>query len=328
MVGMGVVTPGNRKTVIKCWVIALIIYEMFLLYDYDILPRISYWKYINNSDNYIELDATVVAEREEWVCYLNTFPMYKIFQVKLEYQINGYTFHHWTVLYSDYSEGDYFKIAVSEDNFYDIERLIPHRTSKYAKRLYFKYILFDVVLAILLGIWWVSDKKKQREMLLEYNLKHGEITRFAQQEKKEKDNIILMKEKILEYVHKNIENSEDHTNIDLSKYQNNDIHLNQGSLWYITKVSCYDITSTRLFLTKCNNGEYEAISKTLELRKNGLPEDYYVVDTADTFYYCCRESSERLYAYSKAVGVTNTKYASIYDYIVEQIDCNEKASTK
>lgn len=313
------VTPGNRKTVIKCCLIAIIFSEMMGFYVHDIRPRISCWKYINNSDDYMVLDATVVAKKEELIRFGDTFPIFKIFQVKLEYQINGYTFHHWTVLYSDYSEGDYFKIAVSKGAFYDIERMIPHRTSKYAKKLYFKYILFDTVLAILLGIWWASDKKKQREMLLEYNLKHGEITRFAQQEKEEKENIILMKEKILEYVHKNTENSENHTNIDILKYQNNDIHLNQGSLWYINKVSCYDITATRLFLTKCNNGEYEAISKTLELRKNGLPEEYYVVDTADTFYYCCRESSERLYAYSKAVGVTNTKYASIYEYIMEHM---------
>lgn len=313
VIGVPGATPANRKTVIRLWVIAIIISEMLGFYEHSIRSRMSYWKYINNIDNYMILDATVVAVKEERICYNDTIPVYKIYQVKLEYQINGYTFYKWTDLYSDYSEGDHLKIAVLNNDFYGVERMVPYKLSKYAKRLYLKYIIFDVVLATILGIWWASDRRKQREALLEYNLKYGEKTNFEQQAQKMREDIVSKREKILAFLGENKEILHD------GKAVKSTIPVHEDFLWCLQYLAQVERMKDILLIDTDENGEYKYVVETRKLRQQGLPEQYYVIAIADDNYLCGSADSQRVYCFSQSLGITNTQYATIFDYIIEKL---------
>lgn len=79
----------------------------------------------------------------------------------------------------------------------------------------------------------------------------------------------------------------------------------------------------KLPLLKGDETGFAFETETIRLREKGLPHEYYLIDKNDSHYYCCRESSERLYAYSQILGITNTPYSDIYDYILEKIQEDE-----
>lgn len=313
IIGNPGVTPGNRKIVIRIWVIAIIFIQLLGFYVHTVCTQMSYWKYKNNVDNYIIVDAAVVAMKKIQIYYNDTFPVFKINKVKLEYQINEETFYLWTTVYSDYSEGNHLKIAVLNSDFYVVERMVPYKLSKYAKQLYLKYIIFDVVLATILGIWWASDRRKQREALLEYNLKYGEKTNFEQQAQKAREDIVDKREKILAFLGKNKETLHD------GKAVKSTIPVHEDFLWCLQYLAQARRMEDILLIDTAENGEYKYVVETRKLRQQGLPEQYYVIAIADNNCLCGNANLGRVYCFSQSLGITNTPYATVYDYIMEQI---------
>lgn len=94
IIGNHGVTPGNRKFVISIWVAAVMIIEMLGFYVHSMRSQMSYWKYLNHREQYIILEAVVVEKQRSQIYYNDTFPIFKIFKVKLEYQINGHIYYN------------------------------------------------------------------------------------------------------------------------------------------------------------------------------------------------------------------------------------------
>lgn len=61
-------------------------------------------------------------------------------------------------------------------------------------------------------------------------------------------------------------------------------------------------------------------TKTNELRECGLLEKYYVISEQEGYYICGCKETPRLFCFSTNLGITNTIYEDIYDYILAQID--------
>lgn len=89
--------------------------------------------------------------------------------------------------------------------------------------------------------------------------------------------------------------------------------LNGASKWYMELG--YDIGD--IVLLKSIDGRSACYLETERARENGLPEGYYVIAVKDTHWLCCTKEDERVYAFSKGLGLTHTKYGSLYDYIIE-----------
>ena len=89
--------------------------------------------------------------------------------------------------------------------------------------------------------------------------------------------------------------------------------LNQASKWYMELG--YDLGD--IILLKSINGQSLCNMETEQARGAGLPEGYYVIAVKDTYWLCCTKEEERVYAFSKPLGLTHTKYGSLYDYIID-----------
>ena len=62
------------------------------------------------------------------------------------------------------------------------------------------------------------------------------------------------------------------------------------------------------------------IKKTVELRQQGLPDEYCVIDEENGHYLCTRYGYKRIYCFSTNLGITNTTYEDVYDYILDKLD--------
>ena len=92
--------------------------------------------------------------------------------------------------------------------------------------------------------------------------------------------------------------------------------LNDASEWYVDEgVSIGDV-----ILLKDENGKSACLKETEYLKQYGLPEDYYVIAVKESYWLCCCAKEECIYAFSITLGLTQTKYQSLYDYIIEA--CN------
>ena len=95
--------------------------------------------------------------------------------------------------------------------------------------------------------------------------------------------------------------------------------INEDFIWCLEYLSNCEQISDILLIRKDVYGEYEFITQTLNLREHGLPVDFYVVAKSSQYFLCGRGDSPRLYLFSESLGITNTKYESIFDYIIEQL---------
>lgn len=132
---------------------------------------------------------------------------------------------------------------------------------------------------------------------------------ILQADKVEKSDSIIIKQTIIKQYTKNKPRSFITKIKDYNK-------LNSASKWYVDEgVSIGDI-----ILLNYDNGKSLCLKETEYLRQCGLPEDYYVIAVKDTYWLCCRAEEEWIYAFSKTLGLTHSKYQSLYEYIIEA--CN------
>ena len=89
--------------------------------------------------------------------------------------------------------------------------------------------------------------------------------------------------------------------------------FNNASKWYIAQgAPMGDI----ILLTK-EEGINACLEQTQKAREYGLPDNYYVIVVKDTHWLCCNAEDECIYAFSKTIGLTHTKYQSLYEYIID-----------
>ncbi len=92
--------------------------------------------------------------------------------------------------------------------------------------------------------------------------------------------------------------------------------MNRGSLWCIKKLS---ITNDFLLCSVDLQRDSECLKHTIIARNNGLENNFYIIDIEDNNYFCCNDETERVYVFSKQLGITNTQYSDIYDYLLDKL---------
>ena len=95
--------------------------------------------------------------------------------------------------------------------------------------------------------------------------------------------------------------------------------FNKASKWYLELG--YNLGD--IILLQSINGKSVCDLETTKARQYGLPEDYYVIAVKDTQWLCCTKEDERIYAFSKSLGLTHTNYSTLYDYIIDVCDIQE-----
>lgn len=89
--------------------------------------------------------------------------------------------------------------------------------------------------------------------------------------------------------------------------------FNNASKWYIAQ----GIPLGDIILLSKEEGINTCLEQTKKAREYGLSDNYYVIAVKDTHWLCCNAEEECIYAFSKALGLTHTKYQSLYEYIID-----------
>lgn len=271
-------------------------------YFHGLSQNMEYWGYkLEQSDFYI-VEAEMVGSSEEIIgsTYRATFS-YDTQQIV--YYINGLEYRQSTYIFSDKTEGESFFIAVNKENPYSIRRCTPY---KLIDNDIITIVLYSSVTLIFLiyRMFFVFVKKRK--------------SRNRYIEKKSDNQLEIQKQNhILSYFNDRVIKSSGE--ICFSEMEQRlGIVFNESFKWCLLNLS--DAAADfHMSLWETEGNQFVFELETLRQREFGLPDKYFLIDKNESYYYCCKESSERIYAFSRALGITNTPYADIYDFVLDKL---------
>ena len=273
-----------------------------------LIPAKGCWNYQFNKEKYIVTDAEIVQiERYPVIdCLLG-----EIVRTTVLYQIEDNVYTSQVYSLKEGKSGDRLRIAVKSSDYYKVsvctlEPAIFKEVKYKIMMLLAIYIVCIICFNILIyGMKRIIEKMDYRtyEVLdAEKRYKQG----IVQDEKKEKQQKILTKMKKVEI------DKEIFYNFDTIQHLYN-IAVNDDYIWCIVNISEHSLRNIGLLPLE---GENSVVSETTRLREMGLPTEYCVIGKRNN-YFCQGQNSSRVYCFSTNLGITNTTYEDVYDYILE-----------
>lgn len=269
-----------------------------------ILPKIDYMSYKSNIEKYVVVDADVLESDRIILLPGKLEPIISYKKNIVKYTMNGVDYTQKIYSYPEIQESSQIKIAVKIDNHTKIKRCIAYHMDKNQKiRWYIESIVIIVfIMLFFLNNYFIKKKETKIKCI-------------------EKDFNAQMLEKqcyILEHIQQS-SRSEEELKEQLEYYHSRGIRFNEGTLWVLK--NCSNSEEIKAIFSMSPLIDKDRYFNFLnEMYEQGFPENYYVLAKYDENYYCCCKESERLYMYSRAIGITNTPYETVYDYIIQQID--------
>lgn len=294
----------RARDVLSSGIICFIIIDVIMLYFSIILPKFEYLGYKYNTEKYLIVDADVLESSEITLLPGKFAPLVSYRKNILKYTIDNVDYTQKTYSYPEVKEKSQIKIAVKIDNNTNIKRCIEyHLEEKQKIHLYIEIIVLVLfIILFLLNNYFMHKKEKK----MRYN-------------EKDFDEQILEKQLyILEHIRQS-GGTEEELQKRLEFYNSKGIQFNSGTLWVLRKYgNAEEMKAIFNMLPLFNQNQY--FDFLMEMYEQGLPENYYVLVKCDRSYYCSCKENEQLYMFSKGAGITHTKYTTIYDYIIEQIN--------
>lgn len=292
------------RDVLSSGLICFIIIDVIMLYFSIILPKFEYLNYRYNTEKYLIVDADVLESNEIILLPGKFAPLISYRKNILKYTIDNVDYTQKTYSYPEVKEKSQIKIAVKIGNNTNIKRCIEyHLEEKQKTHLYIEIITIVLFIILFFLNNYFMHKKENKVIYDEKN--------FDQQ--------ILEKQLyILEHMRQSVRTEEELQKW-LGFYNSKGIQFNSGTLWVLRKYGNAEEMRAILNMSPLTDQE-KYLDLLMSMYEQGFPEKYYVLAKYDENYYCCCKESEQLYMYSRGLGITHTKYATIYDYIIEQID--------
>lgn len=274
---------------------------------------IQYYGYINfclNKDNYYVVEGKIKdIENIKWDYRKTTVLNLK--KSLVSYKINDKQYEQYTMQYPEKKQGEIIVIAVKKSN-HKVNRCVKYYFTKQDKILYFNLLAMVIIIYLFLLFISIMEKrykKKHSEQLEKYIYEE----KLKQKDKEEKE----IKRKQLKILDKNKAkiNLEERAKI-IRDLNMNGIKLNEGSLWCIKELG---IINNFLLCLVDSKKESECLKHTIIARNSGLDKNFYIIDLKDNNYFCCNDETERVYVFSKQLGITHTQFADIYDYLLDRL---------
>lgn len=271
------------------------------------IQQLEYYSYKMKQDRYIICQA-VILDKEDISWYIGKLKLVPNSKEKIEYEVDGEVYTKKVFSYPEYGVDEIIPIAVDADN--NIKRCIPYpiwnRPSDIINCVLFLvlFILGINVQNIAEGIHRVKNRKIQKEIQKEQN------------NKQESDAYQITKKKLC--IMSIVQGCEE-VPFDKELVMKLDNPIHEDFIWCLKYLSKTNVADDILLLHMNTGGDYEFVAETIRLRQEGLPEQYYVITIADNNYLCGSADSHRVYCFSQSLGVTNTQYATIFDYVIEKI---------
>lgn len=294
------------KEDVKFFIILFTIIILVELCLNPFFPKLEYFYYKCNAEKYLIVDADVIESREAMIVPGKSGALISRRKNTVQYVIDGVEYTEKTYAYPDVEEPTRIKIAVKTDNPTDVRRCVEYHWGKERLFIAIEIIVYVVFAGILFLAYYFQHKKETV-----YKTKGEYEKSFAGQEAEKQLYILEHMPQC-----KMTENELQELTEGLAE---KGIKFNNGTLWLIMHYGrSQEMSDIFNLLPLIWEGKYfEYIEKLYE---QGLPENYYVLAEQDEKYYCCCEESERLYLFSRGVGITQTKYETIYNYIIEHIN--------
>lgn len=281
------------------------------LYLDSILPGLEYFYYKRNEEKYVVVDADVIDSREVTVVpgrYSTSLLTRR--RNTLKYVIDGIEYTRKIYTYPEVTEPTRITVAVKKDNYTDIRRCVEYHWGIREAAFLFICIFVLGIYIIIEYLPYYFQIRGDRKYMEEHPTSEHDMS-FV-------DQVAEKQLYILEHMTQ-CKVSENELQKLTEGLAGEWIRFNRGTLWMLTHYGksqeMSDIFNLLPLLWEEKYCDY--IKK---MREQGFPENYYILVEQNEKYYCCCEESERLYMYSRGVGLTQTKYGTIYDYIIEQMD--------
>ncbi|MCM1497039.1 MAG: SMI1/KNR4 family protein [Clostridium sp.] len=298
----------------KVFIVIFLLLFLGRIYLQGGIQLVSYVQYQINKSQYNIVEAQIIGIRE-YPLYLRQSVFGEVVQMTITYEMNEVDFVNTVYFYDDKEIGTNIDIAVDKNNPNQIRCCILDN------------VVYDKILKnfISLTIFFVANES----IFLIFKLILKKIIQKNDNDSKkrigkEKEISIRVEDEEIEKRQKVILNSyKDIHGYNLSvddiaeiikKY---DISFNKDYIWCLVHLSQEEISYYDLLPI---TGNMSVVSETVRLRELGLPLKYYVIAKTGNNFLCGTAESSRVLSFSRALGITNTQYASIYDYIIEKTE--------
>jgi len=291
----------------KAIFLALLLIFICRIFLYGGMQQLDYFDYLIHKNSYTCVNAMICGENTQSVEIAFIRGSFGFISEKsIQYEIDGIMHIGSTKMYNDYENNENIVIAINNNNPKKIKRCIPYKKETTKDNV--NPILISICISAC--IFFIFNKL----VLLwrKYIDSKTSLTLLDEQVKKQETESLQKKEYILSLLKEVACNEELINKLEIS--------VNDDFVWCLTKLSKTYVADNILLLNISENKEYEFVTETMKLRQQGLPKEYYVIAKVENNYLCGRADMDRLYCFSHALGITNTSYATIYDYIIEQID--------
>lgn len=301
----------------KVFLLVLLAFTLCLYYLHGGMQQSSYYSYKINKDRYQITEATIVNAEVRYIPIRGDNPSFSFIETEVSYNVNGRNYSNKICTYDDKRDSETIMIAVNRYNAKKIRRCIPYSA---AKDNFLRITLWagKIMVCALVVIWMLntvilyfrrkSDEKAIRKV--DESMRKKEEQRQAENLEKQK--------KILSFCSGQKENPNLKMQIE-NGMKKSGVACNKDFVWCLTCLNGQKQFYPFLLLEQDDSGEFEFVKITMEIREMGLPHDYYVIAKDENNYLCGRTDSSRIFCFSKALGVTNTQYATIYDYILDKM---------
>lgn len=283
--------------------IEIIIFDMAQM---GLLQNVEYYLYTRNERKYSVITANIQEMHE-----IKRSGRYSVFQWKWTDIIYEYENQNYSIAihsYPELTDEKEIQIAVKRSEPQKVLRCIPYTLTKKDKIKIMVGLGF--ILCVIMAVV-IKNKIKEKRSEININLSQEKISK----EDVERSQIERKKEYLFSCV-KDVKE----VACDEELIYKLGTSVNEDFIWCLKNLSKTCVADSILLLNISENKEYEFVAETIKLRQRGLPKQYYVIAKVENNYLCGRADMDRLYCFSYSLGITNTSYATIYDYIIEQID--------
>lgn len=293
----------------KVDIILLIIFSIeIIIFDMaqrGMLQNVEYYLYTRNEGKYCVITANIKKTHE--MKRSGRYSAGQLIWADIEYEYGNQNYNLEVYSYPELTEESTIQIAVKKDNPRQILRCMPYELTK-KNRI---HIIFDICF-IMCALLFVIIKNK----IIARNSK--ESIDFLQEKNSSQKTESCQNESKKEYILSHLKSNEEvlYNKKLVSKLQ---VLVHEDFVWCLKRLSKTYLANGSLLLNINENGEYEFVSETVNLRERGLPKQYYVIAKVENNYLCGRADSHRIYCFSESLGITNTPYATIFDYIIKKI---------
>lgn len=289
------------------WILFAVVCLMATL----IVHQIDYYKYSLYKKSYI-ICSSEIEKVDEYLIKFRGQGGLTIRRAVVSYEVNEKKYTAWDIPMSYLEkEGSKILVAVDNNDYSNVLRCEFLPLSKSSKILNIIALLILLYNSIKPTIYRKVKRNKERKVLKQFN------DDSVKKQKEMQVKIIEKQKKILLFC--NMEGIPVQRDIGIGEVENRlGTMFSESFKWCVLSLPP-TIIDWKMPLLKMGQKQFIFESETLRLREKGLPHEYYLIDKKDSYYLCCKELEERVFAFSEVLGVTKTPYEDIYDYLLEKM---------